>query len=488
MKKPAIIASFIAILFLVVVWFTSSPTHKIPAIKASEENPGGNTTVSIKPSASLMLPAKNLAQDKKPNFHAGKALAHQPWVKAPTITNARDGLGPLYNTRTCLVCHANGGRGHMPENNEQLLFTNFLRLSIPGSDPVNGVIPEPVYGDQLQSQSIALAHQLRAQEGVATTPSTEAPPEAYVYINWLEKTFTYPDGEKINLRKPEIDIRNLGYGKMQPDTLMGIRNAPPIHGVGLLQMISQSDIDKNADPNDENNDGISGRVNIAWDFDKNQPAPGRFGLKSNKSSVRFQVAGALNGDMGISSSVFPDQPCTDKQTLCNQSIHGNDENGHEISDKLLKLMVDFNMSLGVPERRKPNHPMVLQGRNLFYNTACHSCHQPEYTTRASKEYTHLSQQHIWPYSDLLLHDMGEALTDNRPDYLATGSEWRTSPLWGVGLSEAVNGSKNFLHDGRARSIEEAILWHGGEAEKSKSDFTMLNKEDRSALIAFVKSL
>jgi CxxC motif-containing protein (DUF1111 family) len=228
---------------------------------------------------------------------------------------------------------------------------------------------------------------------------------------------------------------------------------------------------------------------MVWDFETNNPRPGRFGLKANKASLRFQVAGALQGDMGISNSVFPEQPCTDKQVSCNQSANGNDkETGLEISDELLALMVDFNMSIGVPERRKPDHPLVLQGRELFYQARCDACHTPAYITGTDADYPHLSEQVIWPYTDLLLHDMGEALSDGRPDYQASGSEWRTAPLWSVGLSQAVNGSKNFLHDGRARSIEEAILWHGGEAEDSRNNFSTFNKEQRQALLAFVRSL
>ncbi len=493
MTKPAtLISLFVVTVFIVTAFFIiwilpGSIKVSVPDIDDSENKPGGETTVSIKPSPSLMLPASNLASNKLPDFHAGKALAHQPWVIAPSSTDARDGLGPLYNTRTCLVCHSNGGRGHMPEDNTQLLFTNFLRLSIPGFDPIHGVIPEPMYGDQLQSQSIALSHQLGHFQNNKSA-NKEVPPEAYVYINWIEETYTYSDGEVVKLRKPEIDIRNPGYGKMHPQTLMGIRNAPPIHGVGLLEMIKQSDIDKNTDPDDSNQDGISGRVNISWDFEKKQPRPGRFGLKANKTSVRFQVASALQGDMGISNPVFPTQPCTEKQTLCNESIHGNNSDGVEINEKLLSLMVNFNMSIGVPERRKPDHPMVLKGRELFYKTQCHACHTPNYITANNVEYPHLSGQSIWPYTDLLIHDMGEGLADGRSDYLATGSEWRTPPLWSVGLSQAVNGSKNFLHDGRARNLEEAVLWHGGEAEHSKNNFTQLDKDQRNALLAFVRSL
>lgn len=458
-----------------------------PQADTAELKPGGDTTVPIKPSASFMLPAQNLAADAKPLFHSGKALAHQPWVKAPTTTGARDGLGPLYNARTCLMCHVNGGRGIMPNDDKQLLFTNFVRLSLPGYDPITGVIPEPTYGDQLQSQSTALSHQLRGHEGIKKN-NNDVPPEAYVYIQWQQRDFVYPDGTRVSLRKPQPDIRNLGYGPMNKNTLFSIRNAPPIHGMGLLELIDQNDIDALADEQDRNGDGISGRVNRVWDFERKKTVAGRFGLKANRANLRIQIAAALQGDMGISNSIFSDQPCTAYQHACNRAPTGADESGLEITDQLLSLIVDFNRSIGVPQRRNTDSPQVIHGRKLFYHARCNGCHQPDYITLHSEAYPHLSQQHIWPYTDLLLHDMGPGLADQRPDYLANGHEWRTPPLWGVGLSAAVNGSGQYLHDGRARSIEEAILWHGGEARSSQQFFTQLSQSERQALIAFVESL
>ena len=471
----------------------SNIDFEVPALSRSELFPGGETSVSNEPYASLMKPAANLPQALKPDFHAGKALAHQPWVKAPTITTARDGLGPLYNARTCLSCHVNGGRGRMPEDNSEVLFSAFLRLSIPGTDKINGVIPEPVYGDQLQSQSVALSHQLRTQVTKEQVANREVAPEAYVYVNWQQKSFQYPDGETVVLRYPKVDIQNLGYGDLHKETLMGIRVAPPIHGMGLLELIAQEDLNQLSDPKDKNNDGISGRVNQVWDFEARKTVPGRFGLKANKSSVRFQTAGAFVGDMGISNPVFSAQNCTDRQLHCVQTPNGNDVDKEsalavELPESLLKLVVDFTRNLGVPKRRNSDKEEVVKGREYFYQVGCQGCHQPSYVTGDSKELPNLSQQTIWPYSDLLLHDMGPELADGRPDYLATGSEWRTPPLWGVGLGEQVNGSKNLLHDGRAQSVEEAIIWHGGEAEKIKQNFIQLSKSQRQALIAFVESL
>jgi CxxC motif-containing protein (DUF1111 family) len=458
-----------------------------PALSKAEAKPGGDTSVSYKPFPSFELPAANIPTQDRPLFHAGKALAHQPWVKPPTITDTRDGLGPLYNARTCLMCHVKGGKGFIPDSNKFPIMGSLVRLSKPGFNKIKGIIPHPIYGDQIQGQSTSLAHQLRHSQKTGSIAHDVAP-EAYVYINWSKKTFTYPDQQQVILRRPELDFRNLGYGPLEEDTLFSLRIAPSIHGMGLLELIAQKDLDKLTDPDDLNSDGISGRSNQVWDVELKKTVPGRFGLKANKASLKMQVAGAFANDLGISNSLFPQQPCTEKQITCNQVPNGNDENGFEIADPLLELVTDFNRNLAPVLRRDFNDEIVNQGREYFYQVGCQKCHQPDFKTQPSRHLVHLGNQHIWPYSDLLLHDMGEALADNRPDYIATGSEWRTAPLWGVGLQESVNGSKALLHDGRAQTIEEAILWHGGEASIVKAHFTQLKQNERDALIKFVNSL
>lgn len=468
-----------------------------PSRVVSEALPGGAATSVRQAFPSFMLPAGNLPQEQRPDFHAGKALAHQPWVKAPTITTARDGLGPIYNARTCLACHLNGGRGHMPNNAQQPLHHALLRLSLAGGDEVRGVLPEPRYGDQLQSQSVALSHQLRSVITPEQGASEEAPPEGQVYIHWQQHRFTYPDGEQVMLRYPQIELRNLGYGELHAETLMGIRNAPPLHGMGLLELIEQQAIDALADPEDRDGDGISGRVNLVWDVETERRVPGRFGLKANRASLRIQTAAAFANDIGISNPLFPEQPCTAAQRRCLRTRNGNDlpagdepsaRPGVEIPESLLSLVVDFTRNLGVPRRRDEGEPEVVAGRALFYESGCQRCHTPSHVTGASAAYPHLANQTIWPYSDLLLHDMGPALADGRPDYLASGSEWRTPPLWGVGLSKAVNGSDHLLHDGRAQGVEAAILWHGGEAQGARDHFIQLDRAQRQALLRFVESL
>jgi CxxC motif-containing protein (DUF1111 family) len=492
-----------------------------PEVDASEYRPGGEASVSPRPFPSLMLATNNMPASERADFYAGKALGHQPWVKAPTITDGRDGLGPIYNARSCLACHINGGRGHMPDDANTALFSGFVRISLTNSTgtgssntstengntstenshttsiAINGVIAEPNYGDQLQSQSTALTHQLRRQLKLKQTQvnNSEAPPEAYIYIDWIESHFNYPDGKQVTLRAPQLRIENLGYGPLHPDTRFSLRNAPAIHGMGLIELIGQADIDQLSDPDDRDKDGISGRVNQVWDVKQNATVPGRFGLKANRpNNISIVTAAAFAGDIGISNPLFPRQPCTTNQLSCLEAANGNDPQGHEISAESLELVNHFTRNIGVPTRQ---HPTLLsaskalvqkQGRELFYQVGCQACHQPRYTTTSSPRYPHLSRQTIWPYSDFLLHDMGEALSDRRSDYLASGSEWRTTPLWSIGLRKAVNGSNNLLHDGRARTIEEAILWHGGEAKMTKNRFIHLNVQQRQWLIDFVEAL
>lgn len=496
----------LSVIFSLLILVACDNTDKTvaPEYDSSERFPGGETSVSPAPFASFEKPAANMPTELRPDFHAGKALANQPWVKAPTITTARDGLGPVYNARTCLMCHINGGKGIIPNDNTQALTGTLVRISKPETsrqkaDPKAGVIPHPVYGDQIQSQSISLAHQLRFSQPHL---KHDVAPEAYVHVNWQTHTFTYPDGAQVELRKPQLDFRFLGYGPLdkpgEEKTLIGLRVAPAIHGMGLLELINESDLNALADENDSNKDGISGRFNMVWDAETDSMAKGRFGLKANKASLAHTVAGAFTNDVGITNSLVPEQPCTIHQPACSNSIHGNDDNGVdeqgiakpkvELPDPLLKLVVDFNRNLAPVIRSQFNSKTINNGRELFYTVGCQNCHNPSFVTVESQEFPHLSDQTIWPYTDLLIHDMGPELSDGRPDFLASGSEWRTPPLWGVGLREKVNGSTALLHDGRAQTVEEAILWHGGEAEQTKQRFIALDKNQRSNLIQFVNSL
>ncbi len=435
----------------------------------------------------MTQPAANLTAEQRARFYAGKALATQPWVRAPTLTDARDGLGPLYNARSCLECHIKGGRGESTTSVERPPVATLVRLSVPGRGAHGEPRPEPVYGAQLQTRSTSLSHQLRDRPGAARYDD-HGPAEAAVHLRWTSQTFTYPDGARVELRAPALELRRLGYGDMQPETRAGLRHAPSMAGVGLLELIPQEDIERRADPDDRDADGISGRVNIVWDPEAEALRPGRFGLKANQPSARVQVAAALAGDLGVTSSVFPDQPCTEGQPRCQAAPTGEDASGHEISEELLDALVFFTMSIAVVERRAPEHPTVREGAALFELVGCADCHTPRFGTGDDPDYPHLSHQTIWPYSDLLLHDMGPALDDGREDHRASGAEWRTAPLWGVGLARAMLESVGLLHDGRARTVEEAIVWHGGEASESRERFAALDAPQRRALISFVRSL
>lgn len=449
--------------------------------------PGGDTTVALGPIPSFVLPAANLGPDRKPEYYAGKALATQPWVRAPTTTDARDGLGPLYHARACMACHVKGGRGEAADT-DGLAPATLVRLSVPGRGPHGEPVPDPVYGAQLQPKSTSLSHQLRGRAGADAYQEEGAPPEADVRVRWTPSSFEYPDGTVVELRSPTLEVSSLGYGPMDPQVRLGLRHTPSLAGMGLLEAIDAAELERLADPDDRDGNGVSGRLNWVWDPESNAMRPGRFGLKANQPSLRVQVAGALSGDMGLSSPVFPDQPCTVKQQRCLAAPNGNDADGFEVPDSLLASMTAFVASTAVPERRRPDDPVVLRGQSLFDQAGCADCHVPHHVTVANAALPHLSSQEIWPYTDLLLHDMGPDLADGREDFEASGAEWRTPPLWGAGLARAMQARVGFLHDGRARTIEEAVLWHGAEARASRDRFAELSRDDRRALLAFVRSL
>jgi CxxC motif-containing protein (DUF1111 family) len=262
-------------------------------------------------------------------------------------------------------------------------------------------------------------------------------------------------------------------------------------GMGLLEAIPDEAILANADPDDRDGDGVSGRPNYAWDAEKNKAALGRFGWKAGQPSVMMQTTGAFAGDVGISSRLASAGwgDCTEAQTACRGAPDGRDPGAAgELPDKMLDLVVFYSRNLGVPARRDVDDPTVLKGKKIFYESGCIACHRPKFVTRRDSAEPEQSFQLIWPYSDMLLHDMGEGLADGRPEGEASGSEWRTSPLWGIGLTETVSGHSHFLHDGRARNLMEAILWHGGEAESAKRAVLSLSGSERAALIAFLRSL
>jgi CxxC motif-containing protein (DUF1111 family) len=448
-----------------------------------EQNSAGAATVRVRNDANAFSdPSANISFDRELDFKVGNGLFRKVWVSSPSSTKASDGVGPLYNARSCQRCHIKDGRGHPPENHDDNAVSMFLRVSIPGGAEHDiaeiqdyiATAPEPNYGTQLQDSSLA---------GV--------PAEYRLQIDYAETEVHLSGGEIAKLRAPTYTAADLGYGPLHADAMLSPRVAPQMIGLGLIEAIPAADILALTDPDDADGDGISGRANVVWSKEFDTAMLGRFGLKAGNPTIMQQSAGAFAGDIGISSPLFPTASgeCTDQQTACQNAPHGDqDDRVFEIDQEGLDLTVFYSRNLGVPARRDVDAPEVLRGKQVFYETGCTSCHQPSFVTHRLEDQPEQSFQLIWPYSDLLLHDMGPGLADNRPEARATGTEWRTPPLWGIGLTEQVSGHSYFLHDGRARNLLEAVLWHGGEAETQKDAVIAMDPADRAALIRFLESL
>ncbi|MEO1451321.1 MAG: di-heme oxidoredictase family protein [Bacteroidota bacterium] len=412
--------------------------------------------------------APGVSKDNFTRFQAGNSFFRSSWVVAPSSTSARDGLGPLYNSISCTGCHIHDGRGRPPLEEGAALRSMLVRVSLPGQSAHGGPLPHPAYGTQIQNRS-----------------AKNFSPEGELDISYEEISGTYPDGTPYTLLKPTYRLRDLQYGAVMPDLELSPRTAPAVLGMGLLEAIPEAAILNLADEDDTNEDGISGRPNWVYDFEQEEVAMGRFGWKANQPSLRQQNASAFGGDLGLTTSLFPGGNCGEEQIDCQDAPNGGEP---EITDDILDFVTAYTRSLGVPARREADSPQVLAGKALFTQVGCTSCHNPSFETEALPGFPEIANQTIFPYTDMLLHDMGPDLADNRPDYKATGQEWRTPPLWGLGLIEVVNGHTRLLHDGRARNMTEAILWHGGEAAASQAAFRELSGKEREDLIAFLKSL
>ena len=447
-----------------------------------EAKPGGAATVRARDTAdAFSLSSANMPFAREMDFKLGNGLFRKTWVAAPSSTRASDGLGPLYNARGCQDCHLKDGRGRVPDEGGSAV-SMFLRLSIPGGEPPGDIEewlatqPDPTYGGQLQDF---------AANGL--------PPEGRMAITYQDQPVTLGDGSVVTLRKPTYALADPGYGPPRADLMLSPRVAPQMIGLGLLEAIPAADILANADPDDANGDGISGRASIVPSAEFGVPMLGRFGLKGGAPTIREQSAGAFSGDMGLSTPVKPDPhgECSMAQADCRAAPVGQEpdtRDGLEVDAKSLDLVTFYSRNLAVPERRRIDDPAVLRGKALFYQAGCPACHVPKFVTNRLKDQPEQSFQLIWPYSDLLLHDLGPGLADNRPEGRASGSEWHTAPLWGIGLTGTVSGRTEFLHDGRARNLTEAILWHGGEAQAARDSFAGMTKADRDAILEFLGSL
>ena len=430
---------------------------------------GGETTVFQNGQNAFALPLANITRENRRAHVIGNSFFNKNWVFAPASTSARDGLGPLFHARSCSECHLRDGRSAPMEGNNPLpgLLFRF------GSRETEKASSHPSYGRQL-----------------APLAMPEMRPEEEITVHYEILPGTFEDGSTYTLRKPHYELRNrVKKSTTPPSLVLSPRIAGPVFGLGLLEAIPEKLLLAGEDPDDLDGDGISGRANRVPHPENGDIVIGRFGWKANQFDLRQQTAAAFVDDIGITSTIHPREDLTPNQREAYRALGLEVDAGPEVDDKTLQRVVRYLQTLAVPARRDVDDPEVVRGESLFRSLGCASCHVPQWNTEATDPtLPEVGGQTIRPYTDLLLHDMGPDLADRRSDGEATGSEWRTPPLWGIGLTETVNGHTFFLHDGRARNLEEAILWHGGEAEASQNAYRGLEKKDRDALIAFLRSL
>lgn len=457
----------IVLLVGICIFFISC--KKDEEIKPYEELSGGeNGTVYDYSSNAFGHQMPGAKGESELLFFVGNSFFRQNWVSAPASTKARDGVGPLMNARSCSTCHFKDGRGEPIVSNGDKATGFLLRLSIDEVDEHGEAMGDPNYGGQFNDLAISTVNN-----------------EGDIAVNFEYISGTYDDGTPYTLRKPIYTLTNLNYGDLDPSVMMSPRIGQQMIGLGLLEAVSAQTIQRLEDEGDYNGDGISGKINYVWNIAEETTTIGKFGWKANQPNLLQQVAGAFQGDLGIKSYLFPAENHTELQTECLDLPDGGTV---EIDDDDLYKTYLYCATLAVPARRNVNDIQVKTGELLFKTMDCAKCHIPNMVTGNTHELPFLNNQKIQPFTDLLLHDMGDGLADNRPDFLATGNEWRTQPLWGIGLISIVNGHTFLLHDGRARNVEEAILWHGGEAEHAKNQFKSLSAQQREALIAYINSL
>jgi CxxC motif-containing protein (DUF1111 family) len=506
---------------------------ELPAPAALPSRPvdprsGGFTTIYKAGPDAYSFSARNLSRVESIEFSDGTSYFNDPWSPPENDTTGgeRVGLGPLANDDSCLGCHIRHGRGLPPDGEIEgddsgvdglgppttgLMTTVpgntvadtsapsstttvpqaladaageprieddstivagrgfLLKLSVPGAGPHGEPLPEPTYGTQFQTESAS---------GVV--------PEGQVRVTYVIKTGYYGDLTRYTLLVPTYEVTDLGYGPMAPDVQVSPRVAPPAFGAGLLEAIPAPDVLAGADPDDRDGDGIRGRANLVWDPLTSSVALGRFGAKAGQASVHTQVVSALSQDLGVTSAEVPTSACTVFQVACTAVAARS--SAPEATDEAVSLLTFYSRTLAVPAARDTHRTDVTWGAHLFDDFGCASCHRPTWVTGADPV-AGLAGQTIHPYTDLLVHDLGPGLADDRPEFSATGRDWRTTPLWGIGLADRVAAGKaRFLHDGRARTLAEAVLWHGGEAQTASDAFRTARPDERAALIRFLQAL
>ncbi len=452
--------------FVAVAGCSGGAAPRTDALPPADSKSGGAATTLDDTSQAYGNSIRKLNDEQAGLFSLGHSVFSRAWVTAPATTDNLDGLGPLFNARACASCHSKDGRS-APFNNSGGLLGMLFRLSIPGESAHGGPNPDPVYGDQLRPF------------GILGVPGDGTP-----HVSYEEQPGSYGDGTEFSLQKPSYSIDGWNYGEPNENIMISPRTGPSVIGLGLLEAVPEKEILEGAHPADE--DGVAGVANYVWDAGKEQTVLGRFGWKANQPTTMQQTAGAFVGDIGITSSLFQNGTCTSTMTACNEAISGADPD-FELSDQSWQAVSFYMRSLAVPARRDVDDQVALQGERLFTNFGCASCHRSTLHTGVTDAEA-LSNQTIHPYTDLLLHDMGPELADGRPDYLADGNQWRTAPLWGLGLLQKVNQHSFMLHDARARGFAEAILWHGGEGATARENFRMASADERNALLKFLESL
>ena len=516
---------------------SGAPPVVVVPVERSELFPGGAASTDRADEKAFSQAPPGLGFRDEATFKSGNLL----------FRNTPAGLGPLFNTQSCQGCHNQDGRGSPPTSADDPMVSMLLKLARPDPSDPGRVLPDPIYGDQLQTFGIASdgpSRGLARHDGALARPGEPfgdgAIGEGFGFLLVEEVRGTYPDGESYTLRHPTVAVRDLSYGPLAHDVRISPRVAQSMIGLGLLEAIPAEDVVGRADPDDRDRDGISGRPNLVFDVLRGESVLGRMGLKAGQPSVLQQAAAAYRGDIGITSSIFPDGPCTDEEPACRASddLEPGGPRAIDLADLQLALVEFYARQLAVPKRRGWDEaagdwqPEIGLGRLRFQEIGCASCHVPRHRTgvaagsllgdvdvldlsQPAAPIEVLSEQTIWPYTDLLLHDMGGAcaplaredasgepctdgagcwwvqrcsgLADGLPEGAASGAEWRTPPLWGLGLVQVVNPKAGFLHDGRARTIEEAILWHDGEARAARLRFMDLDRAERRAILAFLES-
>ena len=438
----------------------------------------GSFTTAAADANAYSIPVNSLTQEQSEQFVKGKEQFNEAWVLAPDPAGVW-GLGPTFNEDRCSNCHVKNGRAAPAHNAEELTRGALVRLSIPGKTAEGAPKPHPAYGDQLQNRGIP----------------GRVPAEGQAVVTYEARELILADGEKVVLRVPRIHLTALKFGEPGPDTLVSARVAPPMIGLGLLEAVSEEDI--NAIAQRQQALGLSGKPNYVWDYEHGKTVLGRFGWKANQPTLRQQTAAAFLGDIGATSHFFPEENCPAVQSQCLDLPSASKCGGQggctgnyrpEVVPSRLNNITFYLQALAVPARRDAGDATVMRGERLFAQARCDQCHLPQLKTGRITAIAAAANQTIHPYTDLLLHDMGEELADGRPDFLASGRQWRTPALWGIGLLQTVSGHANLLHDGRARGLVEAILWHGGEAQPSRDAFRNMPAADRVSLVRFLESL